>query len=305
MLIRLKNFSKVAIRSLRLLRKNSPLILSSSTAFFTTFSLSPIIIILVSAFSIYFKSDKITRQLFGKIGSTFGEEPARELEGIVHNFMKVESNVWTTAAGIVFFLFVATTLLGVVKENLHKLWSIRGRPRRIRYVMKERSIQAGIILFTGVLFLVSVLMDTALSISLDYLSIVIPQMGIFIIRFFNFIFSLIIVTLWFMLIFKLLPDARVQWDIAFNGAFITAILFTTGKLLLGKILVHARVASIFGASASFALLLLFIFYCSFILYFGAAFTHEYSEHADKHICAIKHAHEYEEKVIEAPANGRK
>jgi membrane protein len=74
-------------------------------------------------------------------------------------------------------------------------------------------------------------------------------------------------------------------------------LFTAGKFLLGKILVHARIATIFGASASFAVLLLFIFYCSFILYYGAAFTHEYGEIADRHICAGKYADEYEERII--------
>jgi membrane protein len=299
MLSRLATFFKICNQSFRLLRKTEPLVLSSSTAFFTTFSLSPILILLVNLFGLYFKSDRISNQLFGKLASAIGNEAAMEIESIVNNFMEFETSWLITTAGIFFFVFIATTLLGVVKVNIHKLWRIRKAKKTLRSVFRERMTLVAIILMTGIIVLISVTIDSALALSLDYLQTIVPEIGIILIRLLNIIFSVIIVTVWFTLIFKILPQARVDWDVAFNGAFLTAILFNVGKLALGKILVHARIASIFGASASFALLLLFIFYCSFILYYGAAFTHEYAEYIDKHICAGKHAHEYEEKLIKA------
>jgi membrane protein len=299
MLSRLGIFFKICSRSFRLLRRTEPLVLSSSTAFFATFSLSPILILLVNFFGLYFKSDSIANQLFGKLGSAIGPEAADEIQSIVNNFMEFETNWMLTTAGVLFFLFIATTLLNVIKMNIHKLWRIRKTKRTFRYVLRERMTLVGIILVTGSLFLISTMIDSALAISLDYLQTIIPRFGIIVIRFFNIIFSTIVVTLWFTTIFKFLPQARIKWDVAFNGAFLTAILFNLGKMALGKILIHARIASIFGASASFALLLLFIFYCSFILYYGAAFAHEYAEYSGKHISAGKHALEYEEKLIEA------
>jgi membrane protein len=297
MLKKVKTFFSINRDSFSLLRRTEPLVLSSSTAFFTTFSLSPILILLVSLFGLYFTSDRISNQVFGKLGSTIGYETAREIESIVNNFMEYETTGWLTIAGIIFFLFIATTLLAIIKQNIHKLWRIRRNRPMIRHKFRERMVLICIILITGALFLISLLIDSSLAISLDYLQTILPHAGIVFIKVVNFIFSLIVITLWFTIIFKILPDAKVEWDVAFTGAFLTAILFTGGKFLLGKVLVHARIASIFGASASFALLLLFIFYSSFILYYGAAFTHEYAEYVEKHICAGRHASEYEERLL--------
>jgi membrane protein len=294
---RVNGFIGISKKSFRLLRKTEPLVLSSSTAFFATFSLSPILILIVNLFGLFFKSERIYSQLFTKIGAAIGTETALEFEKIFKNFMKVEKTWWMTIAGSVLFIFIATTLLGVVKQNIHKLWRIKKGAKKFRFQFKERIVMAGLILSTGVLFLVSILIDSALALSFDYLQTIVPKAGIFIIQFLNVFFSIIVVTIWFTLLFKFLPQATVQWDVAFTGAFLTAALFAIGRFALGKILIHARIATFFGASASFALLLLFIFYCSFILYYGAAFTHEYGEFANKHISAGKNAHEYEEKLL--------
>jgi membrane protein len=292
---KLKNFILILKEALLLLRHKEPLILSSSTAFFTTFSLTPIILILVNVFSISFRDERINNRLFTKIASFVGQKPAQELKNIVQNVQSIESNQLITLLSFVFFVFVATTLLSVVKQNIHKLWNIKSK-RRIKDALVKRLSQTGMIFFTGMLLLFSLLIDTSLAISLDYLLSILPGFGIFIIRLFNIAFSLIVVTSWFTMIFKYLPDAKVDWDVAITGAFITAVLFDAGKFVLGKILIHSRLETIFGASASIALLLLFIFYSSFILYYGAAITHEYGEVVNKHICAGKHSHEYEELI---------
>jgi membrane protein len=298
MLIKLDPFLSLFKRSYKLLRRTEPLILSSSTAFFATFSLSPILILLVSLYGLYFKSEMIRNQLFGKISSAVGSEAAAEIESIVNNFMQFETTWWMSIAGSILFLFIATTLLNIIKQNIHKLWCIRKKPGNFKNQFEERMKFAIIIILTGLLFLLSIVIDSALAISLDYLQTILPKAGIIVVRFFNIVFALVVITIWFMLIFKILPQAIVEWDVAFNGAFITAVLFYAGRYVLGKVLIHARIESIFGASASIALLMLFIFYASFILYYGAAFTHEYGEITDKHIRPSKHAQEYEQRILE-------
>jgi membrane protein len=260
-----------------LLGKNDPLILSAATAFFTAFAISPIIIILVNVLTLYFEREDIRPQLFSKIASTFGEETARDIENIVDNFRMLESNIWITIGSTIFFFFVATTLLGVIRQAIHKIWDIRKKKEeKLRYRLKERFVETVMILLLGILFLIALLLDTSIAFFRGYLHDIIPSVDVTLIRILNILFSIAVITSWFTLVFKILPEARVPWRVAFAGGFFTAILFSLGKFMLGKILIHSRIATIFGASTSIALLLLFIFYSSFILYYGTAFTHEYA-----------------------------
>lgn len=287
-------------RAVRLLESNDPLILCSSTAFFATFSLSPIIILLVNLFSLYFRSEEIGYQLFKVLASTVGEETARDIQKIVGNFMDLESGWLITLVSSVFFLFVATTLLTVVKKSIHKLWHIRSQPQwHLRYFGWERGTAILLIFYSGILMLLSILVDTGLAVSHDYLQVIWPGAAIVAVRVLNVIFSIVVISVWFTLIFKILPEAKVNWEVAFVGGFVTAILYSIGELVLRKVLVHARLENIFGATTSLALLLLFIFYCSFILYFGAAFTHEYAIKTDQRIGTSRHSKLYEEKIVES------
>ena len=286
-------------KALGLLKRNDPLILCSSTAFFATFSLSPIIILLVNLFSIYFTSAKIGYQMFQVIGSTFGTETARDVQTIVGNFMEMESGWLITLGSSIFFLFVATTLLTVVKKSIHKLWRIRSKPQwHLRYFGWERGTAVLLIFYSGILLLLSILVDTGLAVSRDYLEVVWPGAALVAVRLLNIVFSIVVIAVWFTLIFKILPEAQVKWEVAFVGGLITAVLYNIGELILGKVLIHARLASIFGATTSLAVILLFIFYCSFILYFGAAFTHEYALKTDQKILTSRHSRMYEEKLLE-------
>ena len=286
-------------RALGLLKHNDPLILCSSTAFFATFSLSPVLILLVSLFSVYFTSEKIGYQLFQEIASTFGTETAKDIEKIVGNFMELRSGWLITVGSSIFFLFIATTLLTVVKKAIHKLWRIRSKPEwHLRYFGWERGTAILLIFYSGILMLISILVDTGLAVSRDYLEVIWPGAAMIGIRILNVVFSIVVITIWFTLIFKILPEAHVKWDVAFVGGFLTSILYNIGELILGELLVHARLATIFGATTSLAVVLLFIFYCSFILYFGAAFTHEYAAKIDQPIQTNKHSRMYEEKFLE-------
>jgi membrane protein len=278
-----------------LLRRNDPLILASATAFFATFSLSPIIVILVNVFSLYYKSETIRKQLFIKLQTTLGPHATQEIERIVNNFMSLEGSTWITIGGFVFLLFVATTLLGIIRKAIHQLWYIRRKSSvRLRYGIKERLIGIGMLFLLGFLFLAALLLDASVAVMREYF----PNVNTAWIRGINIIFSILVVTTWFTGIFKILPEARVKWKVAFAGGLLTSILFSIGKLILGKLLVESNLETIFGASASIALLLLFIFYSALMMYFGAAFTHAYAEAINHPIQAGRYADEYEKRVIQ-------
>ncbi len=282
-----------------LLKQNDPLILASATAFFATFSLSPIIIILVNVLNLYFQSDTIRQQLFDKLRATFGTQTAADVERIVNNFMSLEHNGWIALVGFIFLLFVATTLLGIIRKAIHQLWNLRRKSTiKLRYNIKERARGLVMLGCIGLLFLLSLLLDTSLAIFRGYLQNLIPGIDATLIMLINIIFSLLVVTTWFTILFKVLPEARVHWKVAFAGGFVTALLFSIGKYVLGILLVEGNLKTIFGASTSIALLLLFIFYSSMIMYYGAAFTHTFGNAFNRPIHPGRYSDEYEERVIE-------
>jgi membrane protein len=292
------NSLSVLKNSYRLFRTNDPLILAAATAFFTTFAISPIIIILINLLTLYFNKENIRLQLFSKLASTFGRQTAGEIETIVDNFRVLQSSTWVTVASFLFFLFIATTLLSIIRHAIHRIWKIHMKSTtKFGYNIKERVVGIMIILLIGLLFLIALLMDTSVAVFRDYLHDILPAVNVTLIRIINIVFSLAVVTIWFMMVFKILPEARVQWKVAFAGGFATAILFTVGKFVMGKFLLYGKIASIFGASASIALLLLFIFYTSLILYFGTAFTHEYGKAVNKPILPGRYANAYAENIV--------
>src|SRR5690606_19526928 len=115
------------------------------------------------------------------------------------------------------------------------------------------------------------------------------SLDVTLIRLINIVFSILVVTAWFTIIFKFLPNAKIQWGVATTGGLLTAVLFNIGKWILGKLLLYNNVVTFFGASASFALILLFIFYSALILYYGASFTFVYGDAIHKPILPGKYS----------------
>jgi membrane protein len=285
-------------------RNNDPLILASSTAFFTTFSLSPILVILVNILKLAFDSEQINDKLFGKIRGAFGRETANQIENIVENVSTYGNDPMIFFAGSIFLLFVSTTLLKVVKQSINHLWHIkRKRGHRIRYNVRERIIATSLLLLVALLFLISLSIDTSLILLREYLPEMLPGVNHALLRSLNMTFSVLVVTAWFSFLFKFLPDAHVTWRVALVGGLITGIFFNTGKWILGKLLLYNNIVSIFGASASFALILLFIFYVGLILYFGASFTYFYGEAIRQPIRPRKFSEQYELTTIKHEVEG--
>jgi membrane protein len=212
------------------LRRTDPLILASSTAFFATFALSPILIILGNLLSLYPSSFRFNNQLFKTIGATVGKETSNEIQIIVNNFKNLEGNIWLTVGGTIFLFFVATTMLIVVKHGINKIWHIRPKPEvRFRYHSRERGVGIGFLIITAVLFAINFFIDSMMAVSMDYLIVTWPEPMIKIIQVFHSLFGVIIITLWFTLVLKWLPDARLSWDVALSGGLLTGLLFSVGK----------------------------------------------------------------------------
>jgi membrane protein len=149
----------------------------------------------------------------------------------------------------------------------------------------------------GFVFILSLLLDTSVAFLEGYLQELIPGVDTILIRTVNVIFSIFVVTAWFTILNRILPDAIVHWKVALVGGLLTAVLFTIGKWILGHLLDYSNMVSIFGAFASVFFILLFIFYSSLILYYGASFTFGYASETNMPIKPRKHSDHYEVKIV--------
>lgn len=281
------------------LNRNDPLRLSSSTAFFATFSIIPIIILLLTLFSTIFSEQLLTGEVFNALEGLFGEEASDQLAIILDNVQEMQQGAFVTLGMILFLMFVATTLFIVVQSSFNQIWKVKPKENvDFRFILKNRGISLLVIFVTGLLFLAALLLDVVIGFLGENILLVIPGIDQWLIKVLNTALSLAIFTLWFATVYKLLPDIMLQWKTVWFGSLLTATLFLAGQYILGQVLVTGNLNTIYGASASLVLLLLFIFYCSFILYYGACLIKNYARQKGKKIKTTKYAVRYEIKEIE-------
>lgn len=260
---------------------NDPLRMAGATAFFTSFALPFILIILSQLLGIFYDVTTVRHQLFQSLAGALGNDVMQQVAGVLRAFRQLAINKFITLAGVLFLFLVSTTLLMVIKSSINQLWRIKPvHGKGLLRKLKTRLQSVLIILGTAILFFFSILAE-GLKAYLDHtITNVSPAFAHHFIGVLNYLLSVVFVTLWFAILFRLLPDARAPWKVSFTGAFVTSILFNLGKYVLRVLLVNSNLNSLYGASASVVLLLLFVFYSSLILYFGAAFTRVWAEHLD-------------------------
>jgi len=277
---RLRVFAFLMKDAFKEFRKNDPLRFGSSTAFFTTFALPPILVILTNLLGFLYNADFISYQLIAKLQDMFGQRGATQLYAVLQNIQNIPTHWSYGLLGMLFLIFVSTTLFIVVQKSLNELWHIRPRKRKgIKKLVRNRAKSLAIILATGFLFLISLLSDSALSYIGNNLNQFMPTTTAFVVRSANLLVSFFFVTAWFAITFKYLPDVHIPWRPIWIGAGVTGLLFSFGKFILNHLLINSRLGPIYGPSASVLLVMLFVFYSSMILFYGAAFTKTYANYA--------------------------
>jgi membrane protein len=288
------SFLQVMRDALKELIKNDPLRMAGATAFFTTFALPPILIILIQTLGLIFDPRNISRQLFIKLGGIIGRESVQQIINTLIAFRRLAANWYITVGGFIFLLFVATTLFKVIKSSLNQVWKIKVVKKQGMMVsLRSRLNAVLVILVAGLLFVIGLVAEGLQAYMGRYIFELSPLAAIYFNNFINHVLSVIIVTLWFAIVFRLLPDGRASWKITFTGAFLTSILFNIGKLVLRWLLTYSNINTVYGASGSIVLLLLFVFYSSFILYYGAAFTKVWGMYKETPIKPMPHAIHYQ------------
>jgi membrane protein len=236
----------------------------------------------------------VRQLLLAKISNLVGASAAGLVAQIVMNVADPMRSWWVTVAGFAFLVFVATTLFTVIQHSLNQLWQIR--PKRgagkVSLALWERARSAGILLATAVLSLLAFGADSALGLFAESIHGFDTTFSYLIIRGLNALIAWLILAAWFGITFRTLSLAKVPWRAVTRGAALTALLISLGEVVLGHLLVARDLGPVYGPASSLVLVLLFVFYCAMIFYFGAAFTKAYAHRIGMDIRPKKRAVRY-------------
>jgi len=265
--------------------------LGAALAYYTVFSLAPLVLLLLAIVGFFFHNDpvgtwrKITEQM-----SYFLDKSAIDVVGdIAQKASQPNRSMSATIIGILLALFGASGVFGQLQDALNTIWGVKAKPgNSIGTFLRARFLSFAMVAGVCFLLLVSLVFESLLKGFSHYVQAMFPG-GIVIALVVYSIFDLAVVVLLFALIFKYLPDVKIQWRDVWIGAVITAIFFAIGKWALGLYLGSGAAASAYGATSSLITLLLWIYYSSQILLFGAEFTQVYAARAGRAFVPDKYA----------------
>lgn len=264
--------------------------LSAALSYYTIFSLAPMLLVIISVFSIFFGRDAIQGELFEQIRGLVGTSAATQLQEILVNAETSNKTGLAATIGIVTLILGATGVFAEIQDSINFIWSIQAKPKKgwLQY-LKNRLVSFSLILTLGFLLIVSLGVNTLVDLLSGRLEYYFSEASVIFFYVMNVAMVLSIITALFTVIFKVLPDGHLRWKECLVGAGFTALLFLIGKFLISYYIGKANLGAIYGTSASIVILLTWVYYSSIILYFGAEFTKVYARLDGVAIAPNKHA----------------
>jgi membrane protein len=250
--------------------------LSASLAYYTVFSLGPLLIMIIFISSIFWGREAIEGSIYSQMNGFVGAEAAKQMQEIVKNASLSDKGTAAAIIGVIFLLIGATGVFGEIQDSINGIWGLKPKPKGgFMKLIKTRLLSFGIIGSLGFLLLVSLAVTAVVEGLNKKLQNIFPDVTVVIFYIINILLTLGVVTLLFAVIFKVLPDAKLKWKDVWAGSIFTAILFMIGKFAISFYISKSDVGSTYGTAGSLIVILLWIYFSSIILYFGAEFTKAY------------------------------
>jgi len=246
-------------------------IYAAALAFFTVFSIAPVVILIVAVLGLVLGEDTARAELMGQLEAVLGTQAIGVVETAIQNSRIEDSGIWPTLAGLAATVVGATTVFAQMQKSLNRIWDVAPRPSRnsLWLFLKARLLSLTMVLSIGFILLVSLVLGVVVRAVVAHAEQWLPiptwlMLGV------EPALSLTVVTLLFAAIFRILPDVLLSWRDVLAGAVITALLFTVGRTLIAWYLANTAAGSAYGAAGSLVLLLLWVNYSSLILLIGAS-----------------------------------
>ncbi len=250
--------------------------LAAALAYYTIFSIAPLLIIAVAIAGLVFGRSAAQAQILAQLRGLFGEAGGKAIQEMLTSASKPKSGTIAIIIGAVTLLFGASGVFGQLKDAMNTIWNVEEKKSGgIAAMIHERFLSFAMVLGVGFLLLVSLVLDAAIAAVGKFAGQRLPG-GEGVWQTMQLVVSFAVIAVLFAMIFKFLPDVKIEWHDVWLGAGFTSLFFVLGKLGLGLWLGKASVGSAYGAAGSLVVLLLWIFWSANILFFGAEFTQVYT-----------------------------
>lgn len=247
--------------------------LAASLSFSVIFAIGPLLIVVISLAGIFWGQQAVEGKLYLQIKDMVGSPAAIQIQDIIKYIQQSKHSVAGAIIAGAVLLIAATGVFTEIQGSINFIWALQAKPKKgWLYLLISRLISFSLIVAFGFISMVSLLLNSLMDLLSDYLVRYFSHLTIYFFYAVNLLLILAVTVLLFMIIFRVLPDAIIGWRDAFVGAIYTALLFILGKLLIGLYLGHSNIGLMYGAAASMMVILLWVYYSSIILYFGAEFT---------------------------------
>ncbi len=263
----------LVVRSFNGWREDNATSMGAALAFFTLFSLAPLLLVALSIAGFFFDRSQAQGALIEQLSQLIGERPAHGIEMLLQAASDQMAAAKSAVLGVLTLLLGATSVFAELRSDLNRIW--RCKVEKVNGVwgfIRTRLLSFGLVVSIGFLLLVSLVVSAVISALGDLL---IPGSS-FVARIGEFLTSFVVLTALFAMIYKLLPSRRIPWNDVWVGAAVTSLLFWAGKYAIGLYIAKSSVASTFGAAGTVVVIVAWVYYSSLIFFFGAEFTREYA-----------------------------
>ena len=251
--------------------------LSGSLAYYTVFSMGPLIILIISICSIVWRREAIEGQVYYQLVDFLGKDTAASLQDIIKKAAVSNQSFFSVIIGGVTLLIGATTVFAEIQDSINTIWGLKPKPKRgWLKMLQNRFLSFSVIVSLGFILLVSLGITSLIDGFSNKLEATFSEVSVIFFYILNQVITLAVVSLIFGVIFKVLPDAQIKWKDVISGAIVTAILFMIGKFGISIYIGKSDVGGTYGAAGSLVVLLLWTYYSAIIIYFGAEFTKAYA-----------------------------
>ncbi|HTI10758.1 MAG TPA: YihY/virulence factor BrkB family protein [Puia sp.] len=278
--------------------------LSASLAYYTVFSMGPLLLMIITLCSIFYGREAVEGKVYGQLEGFTGHDTAIQLQQIIKNAAIMGKGHLAAIIGGVTLLIGATSIFAEIQESINMIWEVKPKPKKgwLKY-LQNRFLSFSIIVGMGFLLLVSLAVSALIDTFSDRLKAIYPGVTVIIFYIVNMIISFIVITVIFGTIFKVLPDVKIRTRDVMAGAIMTAVLFMLGKFAISFYISKSHVGTTYGTAGALVIILLWIYYSSVILYFGAEFTKAYILESGSEIYPSEYA--FNTRTVEVETTGAK
>jgi membrane protein len=255
--------------------------LAAALAFYTTFSLAPILVIVSAIGGFAFGPTAVRQEIVYEARSLVGDGGGSVIEAVFENRYLPESGMVATVAGLITLFVGATAVFTELQHSLNAIWRVQPKAGVRRFLLR-RLIAFAMVLGLGFLLLVSLIISASLSALGHYMGSIFPEF-IALLQLLTFFLTLIVSGLVIAVIFKFVPDVQLDWADVWLGASVTTTLFTAGKIAIGLYLGNSQIVRVYGAAGSLVVLLFWVYFAAQILLFGAELTRTYTQRYGSHV----------------------